>query len=137
MSDKKVYLTRVYRFSAAHRLWSPFLSEEENKKIYGKCGQSSGHGHNYTVKVTVKGSVDPLTGMLIDIAELDEIVDKHVIEPFDHKNLCVELKNIPVMTSESIIKEIWDRLQPHIKKVELSNIELHETRKNSFEYGGG
>ena len=77
--NRKVYLTRVYNLSAAHRLSSPYLTDEENDDLYGKCGRSSGHGHNYTLKLTLSGTADPATGMLVDIRDIDEIVNKYRI----------------------------------------------------------
>ena len=134
METREVLLTRVYSFSATHRLHSPFLSDEENRKVYGKCGRPAGHGHNYVLKVTVKGPLDPLTGKVIDVASIDEIVNREVIEPLDHKSLNIELSSTPILTSEILIEEIWKRLRPHIKEAKLHQIDLGETRKNSFEY---
>ncbi|MDT8316735.1 MAG: 6-carboxytetrahydropterin synthase [bacterium] len=134
--NRKVYLTRVYSLSAAHRLGSPYLSDEENDKLYGKCGRSSGHGHNYTLKLTLSGTADPLTGMLADIREIDDVVKKHIMEPLDHKNLNVELKTLKVLTSETLLAELWSRLAPHIKNKKIHILELEETRKNNFKYYG-
>ena len=134
--NRKLYLTRVYTLSAAHRLSSPFLSDEENDELYGKCGRSSGHGHNYTLKLTLSGTVDPASGMLVDIRDIDEVVNRYIIEPLDHKNLNVELNNLPVLSSETLIAELWKRLAPHIKNITLYKIELEETRKNNFKYFG-
>jgi len=136
MENRKVSLTRVYRFSAAHYLSSPFLSDDENRQTYGKCGRTAGHGHNYVLKVTVKGTVDPVTGMVMDTRELDNIVTRYVIDPLDHKNLNVELKAIPIPTSEVLVEAIWNRLAPHIKSPPLYKIEVDETRKNGFKYFG-
>jgi len=134
--NRKVYLTRIYSLSAAHRLSSPFLSDEENDEIYGKCGRSSGHGHNYTLKLTLSGRADPVTGMLADVREIDNVVNRYVIEPLDHKNLNVELKTLKVLTSETLIAELWNRLAPHIKNNKIDKLELEETRKNNFKYYG-
>lgn len=134
--NRKVYLTKVYGLSAAHRLSSPFLSAEENDELYGKCGRSSGHGHNYTIKLTLSGTADPATGMLADMRDIDGVVNKYIIEPLDHKNLNVELKTLKVLTSETLIAELWSRLAPHIKNKKIHKIELEETRKNNFKYYG-
>ena len=134
--NRRLYLTRVYSLSAAHRLSSPYLSDEENKELYGKCGRSSGHGHNYTIKLTLSGTPDPATGMLAEIRDVDEIVAKHIIEPLDHKNLNIELKELEILTSETLIAEIWRRIAPHIKNSQIHKIELEETKKNNFKYYG-
>ena len=131
---RRVSLTRAYRFSAAHRLTSPFLDAEENRRVYGKCGNPAGHGHNYLLRVTVKGPVDPVTGSVFPVSKLDEIVGQNVIEPFDHRNLNQVLGNIPIVTSEVLAEEIWRRLTPHLTGVEFERIEIDETRKNSFSY---
>ncbi|MBE9503838.1 MAG: 6-carboxytetrahydropterin synthase [Proteobacteria bacterium] len=136
MENRQVNLTRVYQLSAAHYLKSPFLSEEENKKTYGKCGQVAGHGHNYIIRVTVKGPIDAVTGMVTDVAELDKIVRKYVIDPLDHRNLNIELSHLSILTTEMFIQEIWKRLKPHITQVELYSVEVDETRKNGFQYFG-
>ncbi len=131
---RKVSLTRVYRFSAAHRLTSPFLNAEGNKRLYGKCGNPAGHGHNYLLRVTVKGPADPVTGSIFPVAKLDEIVGRNVIDLFDHRNLNYVLDHIPIVTSEILAEEIWRRLAPHLEGIEFEKIELDETRKNSFSY---
>ncbi len=135
MENRKVCLTRSYTFSAAHYLSSPFLGEEENRNIYGKCGRPTGHGHNYTLSITVKGPVDKQTGMVINTAEMDEIVNCEIIEPLDHRNLNRELKGGAIPTSEFLIEEVHNRLKKHFRRIELYKVELNETRKNSFEYG--
>lgn len=136
MESRTVYLTRVYGFSAAHYIRSPFLSDEENQSLYGKCGRSAGHGHNYTLTVTVKGAVNPRTGMVMDVSKIDNIVNHYIIEPLDHRNLNMELKDIPIITSEVLIENIWKRLKPHFTKQELYKVGVIETRKNSFECFG-
>src|SRR5437899_3367232 len=87
-----VYLTRRYRFSAGHRLHNEALSAEENRRVYGKCNNPNGHGHNYLLEVTEAGPVDPSTGMVYDLALLDGTVEREVLEPFDHKNLNVDVE---------------------------------------------
>lgn len=136
MEDRQVNLTRVYHLSAAHYLKSPYLTEEENKRTYGKCGQVAGHGHNYVIRVTVKGAVDDVTGMVMNVAELDEIVHKYIIDPLDHRNLNIELGHLPILTSELVTQEIWERLRPRIRGAQLYSVEVDETRKNGFQYFG-
>src|SRR5579863_707998 len=83
----KIELGRRYHFSASHRLHSAHLSEEENWRVYGKCNNPHGHGHNYIVEVSVSGNVDPATGMIANLSDLDGFVEREVLEPFDHKSL--------------------------------------------------
>lgn len=103
-----LHLTRRYRFSASHRLHSAQLAEQENKRIYGKCNNPFGHGHNYVVEVAVSGPVDPATGMIASLGELDAFVDREVIEPFDHKYLNEEIAEFRehVPTTENLCVEI-------------------------------
>ena len=88
-----VYLTRRYRFSAGHRLHNDAMSAEENRRVYGKCNNPNGHGHNYILEVTVAGAIDPATGMIFDLGALDGIVAERVLDKFDHKNLNLDMEN--------------------------------------------
>ena len=142
--SKRVYLTRRYKFSAAHRLHSEKLSLEENRKIYGKCNNPEGHGHNYLLEVTVTGPVDPKTGMCSDIEELDRKVQESVIEKFDHKHLNFEVPEFDgrVPTGENIVQVIWEILSNGSIGTKgrsyprLIRLRLQETRDNFFEYHG-
>ena len=133
----KIELGRRYRFSASHRLHSETLSEEENRCVYGKCNNPHGHGHNYVVEVRVSGNVDPATGMIANLADLDAFVEREVIEAFDHKLLNEEVaafrKNVP--TTENLCKEIYQRLK-HFPKANLERVRVEETSNNAFEYAG-
>jgi 6-pyruvoyltetrahydropterin/6-carboxytetrahydropterin synthase len=130
-------LGRRYRFSASHRLHSSQFSEEENNRIYGKCNNPFGHGHNYIVEIRVSGKVDPATGMISNLADLDSFVNERVIEPFDYRSLNEEVpafqKAVP--TTEILCIEIFQRLKsfPHAK---LEAVRVEETANNSFEYAG-
>ena len=130
-------LGRRYHFSASHRLHSPKLSAEENFRIYGKCNNPFGHGHNYTVEVRLSGQVDPATGMISNLADLDKFVNENVIEPFDHRSLNEEVPAFQnaVPTTEILCNEIFQRLKsfPHAK---LEAVLVQETANNSFEYAG-
>ncbi|HLK04486.1 MAG TPA: 6-carboxytetrahydropterin synthase [Candidatus Acidoferrum sp.] len=132
-----VELGRRYHFSASHRLHSPELSDEENCRVYGKCNNPHGHGHNYTVEVRLSGKIDPATGMISNLADLDSFVNEHVLEPFDHRSLNEEVpafqKAVP--TTEILCIEIFQRLKsfPHAK---LEAVRVEETANNSFEYAG-
>lgn len=133
---KMVSLTRKYHFSAAHRLHSENLSDEENIALFGKCNNPHGHGHNYYLDVTVKGEPNETTGMIIDLNHLDETVEIVVLKKFDHKHLNLDTEEFKGLnpTSEVVAKVIYDMLQPHVSN--LYKIGLWETEKNYFEYFG-
>jgi 6-pyruvoyltetrahydropterin/6-carboxytetrahydropterin synthase len=133
-----VYVTRRERFSAAHRVFKPELSDEENLRIYGQCSNPNWHGHNYVLEVVVAGEVDPDTGYLLDLKLLKEIVHKNVIDKMDHKNLNLEtdfLKGI-IPSAENLTIAIWNQLVNKIPKGKLYSIKLYETENNYFEYKG-
>src|SRR5215472_4802740 len=102
-----VHLTRRYRISAAHRLHNPALTNEENARLYGKCNNPRGHGHNYAVEVTVCGGIDSVTGMVMDLGQFDEIVQREVLDRFDHKHLNLDVDNFRarVPTTENLCVE--------------------------------
>ncbi len=131
----KAHLTRRYRFAASHRLHSPELSDEENRRIYGKCNNPYGHGHNYTLEVTVGGPVDPCTGMVCNLMDLDGFVNREVVERFDHTNLNVlpEFAQL-VPTTENLCVRIHEILQRGFRQAHLERVRLEETMMNSFEY---
>ena len=133
----RVELGRRYHFSASHRLHSAKLSEDENSRIYGKCNNPYGHGHNYTIEVRLSGAIDPETGMIANLADLDAFVNNQVIEPFDHRSLQDELPAFRevVPTTENLCIEIFRRLKA-FPKAKLEAIRVEETSKNSFEYTG-
>jgi 6-pyruvoyltetrahydropterin/6-carboxytetrahydropterin synthase len=137
-SDLMVFLTRTYEFSAAHRLHSLHLSEERNQEIFGKCNNPYGHGHNYRVEVTVQGPVDERTGMMVDLAYLDRVVNEEVLARYDHKNLNMDTEEFRELnpTTENLVKVIWRRLGPRLKHPPLYRVTVHETDKNSFAYYG-
>jgi 6-pyruvoyltetrahydropterin/6-carboxytetrahydropterin synthase len=130
----KISLTKRYRFAASHRLYTPRLSEAENKRVYGKCSNAYGHGHNYVVEVTVTGPVDPETGMIANVGELDPFVQREVIEPFDQKFLNEEVPEFreQVATTENVCREIFRRLKS-FPSAKLERVRVEETSKNSFE----
>ncbi len=136
--SKIVYLTRRETFAAAHRLFKPELSDEENFKMFGKCSNPNWHGHNYTLEVTVIGEVDPGTGFVLDIKKLKEIILENVILKVDHKNLNIDsdfMKGI-IPTSENITIAIWGQLENKISGGKLYSVKLYETENNYFEYKG-
>ena len=133
-----IYITRRERFSAAHRVFKPELSDEENFRLYGQCSNPNWHGHNYILEVIVAGEVDPETGYLLDLKLLKEIVHKNVIDKMDHKNLNLEtdfLKGI-IPSAENLTIAIWNQLVNKVPKGKLYSIKLYETENNYFEYKG-
>jgi 6-pyruvoyltetrahydropterin/6-carboxytetrahydropterin synthase len=135
-----IHLTRRYRFSASHRLHNQSLSAEENARLYGKCNNPFGHGHNYVLEVTVAGPVDAATGMVMDLAILDGAVDQEILERFDHTNLNLDAPNFShvVPTTENLGSEIFRLLQSRLEggglsTARLERVRLEETRSNFFE----
>jgi 6-pyruvoyltetrahydropterin/6-carboxytetrahydropterin synthase len=133
----KIELGRRYRFAASHRLHSDALSAEENARVYGKCNNPYGHGHNYVLEISVSGTLDPATGMIVNLADLDGFVEREVIEAFDHKSLNEDVPAFrgKVPTTENVCKEIYQRLK-HFPKARLERVRVEETSNNAFEYAG-
>lgn len=133
-----VYVTRREIFSASHRLFNPFLSEEENNSLFGKCNNPNGHGHNYTLEVTICGEVNPKTGYLIDLKLLKQIIIDNVINKVDHKNLNIDVDFLAgkIPTAENIAIAVWDELENKIPNGKLYSIRLLETENNYIEYKG-
>jgi 6-pyruvoyltetrahydropterin/6-carboxytetrahydropterin synthase len=134
----KAYLTRRYRFSASHRLHSAAMSAQENQAVYGKCNNPYGHGHNYTLEVTVAGAVDGITGMVCNIVDLDAFVNQRILERFGHENLNTlpEFQNT-VPTTENLCVELYETLERGFKPARVERVRMEETMFNSFEYAGG
>jgi 6-pyruvoyltetrahydropterin/6-carboxytetrahydropterin synthase len=134
----KAHLTRRYWFSASHRLHSDSMSEEENRATYGKCNNPYGHGHNYALEVTVSGQVDPRTGMVCNLVDLDSFVEREILERFGHSNLNTvrEFQNV-VPTTENLCTRIYEILNRGFKVAHLEKVRMEETMLNSFEYAGG
>ena len=133
-----VYATRRETFSAAHRIYNPNFTDEENQRIFGKCSNPNWHGHNYTLEVVVAGEVNPDTGYVINLKDLKEIIIENVIKKVDHKNLNIEtdfMKGI-IPTSENITIAIWKQLEDKIPSGKLFSVKLYETENNYFEYKG-
>ena len=133
----KLHLTRRYSFAASHRLHSSALTEDENWRAYGKCNNPRGHGHNFVLEVAVSGPVDPATGMIANLADLDSFVERAVIEPFDRVYLNEEVAAFRerVPTTENVCIEIYERLRG-FPRAKLERVRLEETSLNSFEYTG-
>jgi 6-pyruvoyltetrahydropterin/6-carboxytetrahydropterin synthase len=134
----KAYFTRAYTISASHRLHTDALSEAANKTTFGKCNNPHGHGHNYRIEVTVGGPVDAETGMVVNMATLDSVVHKEVVERFDHMNLNLDpLFAEKVSTTENLSIAIFNLLASTLKPAILEKIRIEETENNFFEYSGG
>jgi 6-pyruvoyltetrahydropterin/6-carboxytetrahydropterin synthase len=133
----KAHLTRRYHFSSSHRLHSAEMSTTENFATYGKCNNPHGHGHNYTLEVAVSGPVDPATGMVCNLVDLDTFVETHVLSRYHLENLNT-LKEFAqhVPTTENLSVEIFEILQRGFHKAHLERVRLEETMMNSFEYAG-
>jgi len=131
----RAYFGRRYRLSASHRLHSDGFTEAENRAVYGKCANPYGHGHNYVIEVIVGGDVDPATGMVCDLVELDSCVQKEILDRFDHTNLnthaCFQKT---VATTENFNIEVHRLLTAAFKKAEILSVRVEETSNNSFEY---
>ena len=135
-----VYLTRAEHFNAAHKLYNPSWSKEKNDEVFGKCANDNWHGHNYELFVTVKGEPDVDTGFLVDAKKLSIIINEHVVDKLDHRNLNLDVDFMQgkMCSSENLVIEIWNQLQPHLPaNVQLHCIKLYETPRIYVEYFGG
>jgi 6-pyruvoyltetrahydropterin/6-carboxytetrahydropterin synthase len=133
----RAYLSRRYVLSASHRLYSETYSEQKNREVYGKCANPHGHGHNYVVEVTVGGQVNPVTGMVCNLVDLDRCVQGKVIDRFDHTNLNFDERfSNEVPTTENLCIAIHDLLAEHFVHADLERVRVEETRNNFFEYAG-
>jgi len=124
-----VLITRRMEFSASHVYHNDKLSPEENRRIFGKCNNPHGHGHNYTLEVTVVGEPDPVTGMVLDLKELKEILEREVMQRMDHRHLNHEVAELAgkIPTCENIARVIWNLLEPKIKQGSLQRVRLYES----------
>ena len=129
---------RRVNFNAAHRLYRPDWSDEQNNEVYGKCNNPNFHGHNYVMEVWVEGEVDSETGYVIDLKILKQIINEHIVNEFDHKNLnldCKEFESL-IPTAENIISVSWKKLRKALDPKYDIKLKLWETENNIFEYGG-
>ena len=131
------YTIRTESFNAAHRLHSPLLSDEENKELYGKCNNPNYHGHNYKWTVTLRGPVDPLTGMVYNIADL-KLAMQQVMLDVDHKNLDLDVQYFQnrVSTTENLSVYLWERVSELLPKGIVNEVRVEETEKNCFVFRG-
>lgn len=131
-------VTARLTFSAAHRLHNPDRDADWNRRIYDKCDNPAGHGHNYALEVSVRGPIDPETGMVIDLKTLKDIMRERVIDRVDHTNLNedVDFLRGVIPTAENLARCFWQQLAPAIPNGELYEIALQETERNSVRYRG-
>ena len=133
----KAYFGRRYMISASHRLHTDALSAEENQVTYGKCNNPHGHGHNYILEVVVAGSINPETGMVVDMKALDEVVSERIVERFDHANLNMDplfVNRVP--TTENLCRAVFTLLKDALPAGELERVRVEETENNFFECEG-
>ena len=138
MNNKIIYVTRRETFSSSHRLHNPELSDEENLRLFGKCNNLNGHGHNYILEVVVAGEINPFTGYLIDLKVLKKIIIENVISKVDHKNLNMDVEFLKgvIPSAENIAVGIWDQLYDKLPTGKLYSVKLFETENNYVEYKG-
>ena len=124
-----ILLTRKAEFSAAHFYWNEAFTPEENLRVFGKCANRNGHGHNYTLEVTVAGEIDPLTGFVVDLKRLRDILDSEVVSVYDHRHLNLEVADFKdvIPTTENISIAIWRRLLGKIPGATLHRVRIYET----------
>ena len=133
-----ILLTRKAEFSASHYYWSGQLSAEENVRQFGKCANRNGHGHNYTLEVTVEGNVDPVSGFVVDLKALKDVIHREVVEVYDHRHLNLEVPEFKqtVPTTENIAIAIWKRLENQIEGAKLHRIRVYEMPDLFADYYG-
>ena len=133
-----VTVTRLVRFNAAHRVHNPLLTDAENVRLFGKCNNAHGHGHNYTLEVSVTGETDPTTGYVLDLGKVKRIVEREWVAHVDHRHFNMD---VPFMqginpTTENIVVACWKRLEPALRPSRLTRLRLWETENNYVEYEG-
>ncbi len=133
-----VTVTRRMKFNAAHRVYNPAMSDDENASTFGKCNNPNWHGHNYTLDVSVEGQVSDRTGYVVDLGELRDLVERQVIELVDHRNFNLDVPFMQgvIPTSENIVVAFWNILEPAVKPSRLKRLVLWETDNNYVEYTG-
>jgi 6-pyruvoyltetrahydropterin/6-carboxytetrahydropterin synthase len=133
-----ILLTRKAEFSASHYYWSDRLSPDENLRLFGKCANRNGHGHNYTLEVTVEGDVDPVTGFVVDLKELKDVIHREVVDVYDHRHLNLEIpdfKNV-MPTTENLAVAIWKRLEKAVDGAKLYRVRVYEMPDLFADYYG-
>lgn len=133
-----VTITRRMKFNAAHRVYNPSLSDEENASTFGKCNNPNWHGHNYILDVSVEGEIDPRTGYVMDLGKVRDVVARELIDAVDHRNFNLDVPFMQgvIPTSENIVVAFWGVLAPALKPARLMRLVLWETDNHYVEYGG-
>lgn len=133
-----ILLTRKAEFSAAHYYWNPSWSEEENQRRFGKCANRNGHGHNYTLEVTVSGEVDAITGFVVDLKQLKDVIEREVVSVYDHRHLNLEVPEFAaaIPTTENIAIAAWRRLDGKIPGAVLHRVRVYELPDLFADYYG-
>jgi 6-pyruvoyltetrahydropterin/6-carboxytetrahydropterin synthase len=136
-----IQLTRRATFSASHYYWNPAWTKERNEAVFGRCANRNGHGHNYTLEVTVSGAPDPVSGFVVDLKWLKDLIEREVMDAYDHRHLNIELPEFAstIPTTENIAVAIWHRLQAPVasaKGAKLTSIRVYETSDIFAEYRG-
>lgn len=139
-----IFLTRRATFSASHYYWNDGWPAEQNERVFGRCANRNGHGHNYTLEVTVAGEPDPVTGFVVDLKWLKDVIESRVLSHYDHRHLNLEVEEFAagkmIPTTENIAIAVWRRLEPTVGATggaQLSRIRVYETPEIFAEYRGG
>lgn len=133
-----ILLTRKAEFSSSHYYWNEEWSQEENRRVFGKCANKNGHGHNYTLEVTVSGDVDAASGFVVDLKELKDVMEREVISVYDHRHLNKEVPEFAtaIPTTENIAIAIWKRLEGKIPGAKLYRVRVYEMPDLFADYYG-
>lgn len=133
-----IYITRRLEFCASHRLFNPKFSDKENEEVFGLCNNPNGHGHNYVLEVTVKGDIDPDTGMVLDLKTLKKLINREIVDKVDHKNFNVDVDFMEgvIPTAENIAIKFWNILESKIDNGTLHELKLYESERNYVVYRG-
>lgn len=133
-----IFLTRKAEFSSAHFYWNDAWTREENERVFGKCANRNGHGHNYTLEVTVGGEVDPVSGFVVDLKELKDILEREVVSIYDHRHLNLEVAEFKslIPTTENMAVSIWERLDGKIPNARLHRVRVYEMPDLFADYFG-
>ena len=133
-----ILLTRKADFSAAHYYWNDAWSQEDNEGVFGKCANRNGHGHNYTLEVTVEGKVDPVSGFVVDLKALKDIIEREVVQVYDHRHLNLEVPDFKTVipTTENIAIAIWKRLEAKVTGAKLHRVRVYEMPDLFADYEG-
>lgn len=133
-----ILLTRKAEFSASHYYWNDEWSEEENRGVFGNCANRNGHGHNYTLEVTVAGDVDPVTGFVVDLKQLKDVMEREVVSVYDHRHLNLEVPEFrnAIPTTENIAVAVWRRLDGKIPRAKLHRVRVYEMPDLFADYAG-